>query len=93
VPKESVWLLPIARSWTDYRLPAGMRRYRESGAMTWWSASAPAERPHQEDGPRRVDLVRPDAGPIWDPDTDWSATNTSPDAAASPSHATTAKVV
>jgi len=70
---ESAWLLPTDGSRTDHRLRADMRRYadRDEVDLVVVGAGAGGSVLTQRLARAGWSVVCLDAGPFWDPDTDW----------------------
>ena len=70
---ESAWLLPTDGSRTDHRLRADMRRHPESDEVDLVVVGAGAGGSVLTQRLARAgwSVVCLDAGPFWDPDTDW----------------------
>ena len=69
---ESAWLLPSGQDRTNHRLQAGMRRFADEDLLDIVIVGCGAgEPPCFTPGPSGVEVRRVDAGPFWDPDTDW----------------------
>ena len=73
---ESAWLLPNDGSRTNHRLRSDMRRFADGDTvdLVVVGCGAGGSVLLQRLARRGWRVIGLDAGPFWDPDTDWSAT-------------------